>query len=166
MASIRNASKKAWVYGGALGVSGATVYGAYLLIDAKLAAYTGVEPVIVLINFGANDAAGIGTAYTESEWKLRYGYILDAYHTKWPGAQVYVAKAYIRSCTTCDTMAAWIDDVLAPRSAWAHVGLDERGVGGLEWTDAGMTYYGDTKHYADPAGYIRAAQLWQTALGY
>lgn len=58
------------------------------LIDADIAAMT-YTPDSVVYNLGANDTAGDAT------WITNTAYILDAMHTAWPTARIYVVDTYV-----------------------------------------------------------------------
>ena len=115
----------------------------------------------VLITVGANDVAALPAQAT---WEADMATLLDAINAKWPTARVFVANAWRRNYgAQCDTIAGWLNNVLATRGAWAFVGPDERVY--LENGDDGATYTTDGVH-PNTAGYILAAAQWQTVLGY
>lgn len=146
-----------------LAVGGASTTTRAAAIDADLAAYSSAQTPVqcVLVNLGVND---IGE--TESTFKTNMAYIVDAYHVKFPLADVYITKVWRRGYdTACDTKAGWIDDLVADRAGWCFVGVDERGAGGIESTDDGATYTTDGVHYSD-TGQTLVANLWKTVLGY
>lgn len=129
-------------------------------IDAYLSTATG-NPSRILLNVGANDVA---TLPTEATWKANALYVLDAMHTKWPAAQVYLMRVWRRTeDADCNTLAGWISDVVTSRSTFAHLGPDERVF--LENGDNGVTYTTDGIH-PNAAGYRLTAVQWATVLGY
>lgn len=149
---------------GVLGRNGATVASMKATVDADLAQMTGPDLVWmrhVLVNLGANDFAAMPA---EADYKTNLGYILDAIHTKWPNATVYVARAWTRGAgmAAANTLAGWTATVVGARS-WAALGPDERVW--LENGDDGATYTYDGTHY-NAAGNTAAAAQWMTALGY
>lgn len=151
-----------------LGLAGYTVATLKAIVDARLAAWAFETPDFILFNCGVNDMGGVGGVLPDAAvWKGNLAYILDAYHVKWPATQVYIAKPCKRDKTTqCDTLAGWVDDVIADgRSAWCHVGIDERGATGLENGDDYVTYTWDGVHY-NAAGNEWVAQAWLTVLGF
>lgn len=118
----------------------------------------------MLLNFGANDCK---YELVEATWKANYQYIIEAIHAKYPGALIYIAKAWrsatgITVVTSFDTMAGWIDDIVALYD-YVHDGYDERGW--LENGDDGTTYTSDGAHY-NTIGIDEASRQWLTALGY
>ncbi len=76
------------------------------------------------MNIGVNDIIA-GTSQASFEADLAY--TLDAMHTAWPYCKVGVSKVWLRNYDAqANTMAGWIDNVLATRSAWVTVSDDER----------------------------------------
>lgn len=130
-------------------------------VDADLALMGTPAPTYILLNLGVNDIA-LGLP-AEGAWNADLAYILDAFHTKWPSARVYVVKPWYRAgAASCDTVAARIDAVLATRSSWAFVGHDERVW--LEGGDDGATMTTDGVHYSS-VGAAECARQWRTILG-
>lgn len=128
-------------------------------IDAQLAAHTG-NPDYVLCNLGANDATG---TVNETTWKADYQYIIDAVHTKWPNAKIYLAKAWRRNYTTnCNTLAGYIDDLVAANPGVCFAGHDERVW--MENSDDGATMTTEGTHYS-PTGVAELLNQWETVLG-
>lgn len=143
-----------------IAVSGQSTAAAKIAIDAALAAAVGT-PNYILYNLGANDVVAMPAQAT---WETNTAYILDAMHTKWPSAQIYLMRVWIRAqLANCNTLATWQGNVLATRSAWAHVGPDERIF--LENGDDGARYTSDGTHPRVQEGYILTAAQWKTALG-
>lgn len=141
-------------------VGGATVAIRAASIAADLAALP-LRVNDVLINLGSNDVSALPA---EATWKADLSAILDAMHTQWPSAKVYVMRPWRRDyATECDSLATWIADVISTRSAWALVGPDERVF--LENGDDGVTYATDGVH-PNAAGYALTAAQWQTVMGY
>lgn len=135
----------------------ADVYGA---IDAALAARVD-SPAYVLCNIGVNDASHFGEL-VEATWKMQYRYVVDAIHTRWPAAAIYLARVWERGFgADCDTVDGWIADVIVGRP-FCHVGIDERVY--LENGDDGVTYTADGVH-PNAAGYVLTAAEWRTAIG-
>lgn len=85
-------------------------------------------PTWVLYNIGANDVTGVrDLSITEGDWETNTGAILDAMHTKWPGAKIRLMRvARPLFATEANTLAAWQDVVLSTRSSFAAAGPDER----------------------------------------
>ncbi len=146
-----------------LGASAQKVSDAKNTIDARLAAYDGTEPVLhVLMNWGVNDIRF--EAITEVTWKANYLYIIDAVHTKWPNASIWLMRPWvINENADSDMIAGWIADVVAARSSYTFLGPDERVW--LKGADNGATHTSDGVHY-DRSGKIEAANQWKTTLGY
>ncbi len=136
-----------------IGIGGYNTAQMQAVIDTNLAAVSGT-PNYVLYNMGAGDVLSLPA---EATWKANTLYNIDAVHTKWPNALVFVAKPMRSGYTTeCNTLAGWVDDVVAARSAWARVGIDER-----PW----LLSVSDDGTHPNAAGYIRTGQEWKTALG-
>lgn len=146
-------------------VAGLTTANAKLAIDARLAITHGT-PDYVLYNLGVNDTNGAdGITPSEADWKTNTAYILDAVHTKWPNAKVYMMKNWCRlSPNACLTLATWGATVRSTRSSWCFLGPDESVF--LEGGDNGATYTSDGVHPTAPAGYTLTASQWRTAIGY
>lgn len=147
---------------GALGRMGLTLAQLRTFIDADLAAMADSPSVrFILVNATVN---GMGYGLIGPQWQTDLAYIVDALHTKYPSATVYIAKPWARDKgTEPDTLAGYIDDIIASRAAWAAAGPDERVW--LENGDNGTTYTADGVHYT-AAGNAAAAAQWKAALGY
>lgn len=145
-----------------LGVSGITTANMAARITADLALRgTDWNRAWLLVNLGANDVAALPA---EATWKADMGAILDGYHAKWPNGKAYVMRPWVRGeAADCNTLAAWIADVVAARSTWAFVGPDERVF--LEGGDDGATYTSDGVH-PNAAGAALTAAQWKAAMGY
>lgn len=127
-------------------------------VDASLASAIGT-PDYILTNMGINDSAVLPT---EATWKSDYGYILDAFHTKWPSAIIKVAYIWaIGRDANCATLNSWIDTVLSTRP-WASVGLNEQVV--LKGSDNGASEMSDTVH-PNRLGYTLTAAAWKVSIG-
>lgn len=130
----------------------------YNVIDARLAAayYT---PNYIFINIGVNDYA----VTSEADFKTYMLYVIDALHTKWPSAPIYMAKTWKRGLGGWpDTFAGYVDDIIAARPGVVQLGHDERVW--LEGGDDGATMTIDGRHYSD-AGLAECASQWRTILG-
>jgi hypothetical protein len=131
-------------------------------IDADLAAMTDdavFAPKVVLVNATVNSIGAVGL-----QWQTDLAYIVDAMHTKYPSALVYIAKPWRQGYDAqCDTLAGYIDTIIAARAGWAFAGHDERVW--LKGADDGATMTYDGIHYT-AVGNTEAASQWQTALGY
>jgi lysophospholipase L1-like esterase len=143
-----------------IATGGQSTAAARAVIDARLASAVGT-PNYILYNLGANDVTAMPAQAT---WEADTAYILDAMHTKWPSAHVYLMRPWRRTfLTECNTLATWQLNVLATRSAWAHVGPDERVF--LENGDDGARYTSDGVHPRIQEGYVYTAAQWKIALG-
>lgn len=145
------------------GWAGATVTSYAASIAARLAPYNPVNPPSfeALCNFGANDVSALPS---EAAWKASYLAIVDAITAKWPQAKVRITKPWRRGyATQCNTLAGWIDDIVAARPGVAFVGDDERVW--LENGDNGTTRTSDGVH-PNAAGHAEKAAQMLTVLGY
>lgn len=143
---------------GALGQSGGTTATVNGLVPAFLASQT-LQPQWALVNLGSNDVPKIhdGTL-TSSAWLASMGTLLDAIHARWPSTQVRLMRVYHTTYPTeCDTIAGWMDTVVASRSAWAAVGPDER---------VFLPGHVSDVTHPDSTGYGLTASAWQTVMGY
>lgn len=141
-------------------VNGYTVADMKAYVDNNLADTQGT-PTRVCINLGTNDVQGV---LVEVTWKLNYKSIIDSFRAKWPACSIYLAKAWRRAFDAeCNTLAGWIDDIIADYTSGVSVGPDERIW--LENGDNGVTYTTDGAHYNDAGENENAAQ-WLTVLGY
>lgn len=144
-----------------LSVGGATVATMAGRIVADLAAADPAAPDYILLNLGANDVSALPA---EATWKADLATVIDGMNAKWPATKVYLMRPWRRGeATDCDTLAGWIADVVAARSAWAFMGPDERVF--LENGDDGVTYTSDGIH-PNAAGYALTAAQWKATLGY
>lgn len=142
------------------GVSGSTVADWAGYINTVLSGVS-ITPTVVLLNLGANDVSALPA---ESTWKANYQTVIDAIHSKYPLAKIYIAKAWRRGETSdCNTLAGWIDALVSSNSSFCYSGHDERGW--LEGGDDGATMTTDGIHYS-VTGETTAASQWMTALGY
>ena len=153
-------------------------YGAGRPIDLALAAAVGT-PNYILCNLGVNDTryeegtahsgATHGGPFDFATWITNYEYILDAFHTKWPNAQIYIMRPW---CATADVPTrpadfGTMDDtsipaIIAARSSFCFLGPDERGF--LQGSDNGATYTIDGVH-PTPGGYQLTASQWKNMMG-
>lgn len=126
-------------------------------VDADLAARNGVTPDYILVDVGQNDLASMPT---KAAWVANVGYILDAMHTKWPTAQIYVARVYSAGypAETATIDDDWIPTVLSTRTGWASLGIDRRTV---------LNSPGDLDGSEHPTrqGYTKMAAAWKVVLG-
>ena len=144
------------------GVSGSTVASSEASIATVLAGMddTG-DPVNVLCNWGAND---VNVLPAEAMWKANYLAIIDACVAKWPQAKVYLTRPWRRGyATQCDTLAGWINDIVAARPGVVSVGDDERVW--LENGDNGAAMTSDGIHYSASGQAAKALQV-KAVLGY
>lgn len=126
-------------------------------IDSHLALVTGTAN-IVTINLGANDVSSLPV---EATWKADMTGIIDALLAKWPSANIYIARPWRQGeDTDCDTLAGWIDDIVATYASGVYVGMDERVW--LENGDNGATYTSDGIHYTADAQQV-CADAWLAA---
>lgn len=145
------------------GVEGATVATASAGIAAILANMPddpdGDGPILVLMNWGANDMLAMPVQAT---FEANYLTIIDAVHTKWPTALIYLARPWRQGkATESTTLATYIANVRAARSSYTFLGMDERVW--LEGGDNGATNSSDGVHYTT-AGYTAAANAWTAVL--
>jgi lysophospholipase L1-like esterase len=146
---------------GVLARNGTTVALMQPLVDADLAAMTGVAPSRILVNLGTNDVQALPA---EATWNANLAYILDAFHAKWTSTLVYVALPWRQGYDAgCNTIAARIATVLSTRTAWAREGPDERVT--IKGADNGATNTYDGVHYSD-AGAKAWAMAWVALFGY
>lgn len=145
-------------YTGVNAVSGITTGSFRGQFIAFLAAQT-LQPDWVLINLGSNDTPHIHDgSQTQTAWLSDMGIVLDAIHVRWPSTKVRLMRILNTSyLTECNTLAGWMDTVVASRSAWAAVGPDERVF--LPGHLADITH-------PDASGYVLTASQWQTTMGY
>jgi lysophospholipase L1-like esterase len=145
-------------------VMGYTVTNMYSAIDGFLANHnteSSVYDYVFLINLGANDVANLPDGAT---WKTRYTYIIDAVLTKYPTTKIYLTKPWRRNYgTECDTLAGYIDDLVALYPGQCYVGDDERTW--LEGGDNGATMSTDGVHYSE-AGYVAKRAAVRAIIGY
>lgn len=100
----------------------------------------------------------------QTTWQNNYLSIIDAIHTTYPNAKIYISKVWRRTFNTeCDTLAGWIDNIVAARSAFVFVADDERGW--MKGADDGATMTTDGVHYS-AAGETEKVNQMKTVLGY
>jgi hypothetical protein len=114
---------------------------------------------LFFVNIGAND-----NNRTRAVWKPAAQNVVDALVAKWPNAEIYFAKPWHRAYPAAmDSIAVWIDEIVATNPTSCYVGHDERIW--LEGGDDGATMSSDGVHYST-AGQIECANQWKTILGY
>jgi lysophospholipase L1-like esterase len=119
-------------------------------------------PDWILVNTGINDTNAPATL--QAAFEASYGSLLDKLHTAWPSARILVTYPWARNLdAACDTMAGWIDNVLATRSPWAVIGDDERVW--MKGADNGATMTNDGIH-PNKAGNAEKVNQVITAMGY
>lgn len=128
-------------------------------IAARLAQIpVGVSPVYFLINIGAHDL--IYGLPDEATWKANFTAALDAINTAHPDAKVYLMKSWQQGDDAeANTMAGWLDAVIASRSTFTFAGPDERVW--MKGSDDGATM--GTLHYTT-AGQFECARQWLQVL--
>lgn len=141
---------------------GQTTASARTGIDAYLATFSdpAIKPDWVLVNLGSNDfPAMLAGSLNQAGWEADMGYIIDALHTKWPAAQIGLARPiYLGYETQFDLYAdTWIPGALASRSGFTFLGPDERSY---------LPGHMDDDTHPDESGYVLTAAAWQTAMGY
>jgi lysophospholipase L1-like esterase len=150
-----------WVYVNR-GISSKTVAWYAANIDAQLATIPDdMQQDYIFLNFGANDWDSV---LNETTWKTQYQYIIDACHTKFPNAIIYISKPWERTHDAdAVTMGGWIDDLITTNSTIMFVADDE--TGWLKGSDDGATMSSDGTHYST-AGQIEKKNQMLTVLGY
>lgn len=156
---------------------GRTVAVAKSLVDAYLAALSATPaPEHIMCNLGTNDVGGdagdVLSDGTGDLWKSNYLYIIDALHTKYPSAKIYLMKPWKPDVSGSDYTAklnligdTLITDIITARSTFVYLGGDERIF--LENGDNGATYIKPLPDGVHPnaAGYAITAATWKTAVG-
>lgn len=145
------------------GQDGATV----VVVDAGISSWlAGIPaqvhlPGWVLLELGVNDMTA---STTEAAYKTALGHMLDTLHAAWPDAQFRVGYPWKQGFDAqSDTMAGWIDNVLASRASYSATGPDERAF--LKGADDGSSNTFDGIH-PNATGYDLWAAEWKTAMGY
>jgi hypothetical protein len=101
-------------------------------LDRCAVALHGLSPSYIFINLGVNDVGYIPPWSLPDEvvWKSNYLALVDACHAQWPAAQIYLSKPWKAQSggndISFDTLATWIDAIVAQRSSFVQVGDDER----------------------------------------
>jgi len=142
-------------------IGSATVNTIKSSIDSNIALHSQPNCNACLINLGVNDQTDV----VEANWKADYQYIIDALLVKWPGTKIYLVKPWSRGRDAFyDTMAGWIDDLIAANPGTCFAGHDARVW--LKGADDGATMTSDGIHYSIDAGQAECAAQWLTILGY
>ncbi|HEY4513547.1 MAG TPA: SGNH/GDSL hydrolase family protein [Candidatus Paceibacterota bacterium] len=136
-------------------------------LDHCREALNGAQPEYILINLGVNDV-GFTPPWSlpnQTTWQNNYIAILDALNAQWPDSLIYITKPWKAQSggddAVWDTMAGWIDNVVAARPAFTFVGDDERA-----WFEPNTATYSDDDIHYNAEGQAAAADAKQTALGY
>ena len=109
----------------------------------------------VLVNWGVNEMAVLPLQAT---WIADYQTLIDAIVAKQPAAKVFCVKPWYQGQdANANTMAGWVDQVVASRPNVAYVGHDERVW--LRGTDNGVTMTLDGVHYS-AAGQTECVAQW------
>lgn len=118
----------------------------------------------VLINLGVNDMVVGGSLPIEATWIANYETLLDAIHSRWPPAQVYLTRPWMQGHDAdSTTLHGRIDTIVSDRSSFVHV-LDDEALW-LKGSDNGASETTDGTHYS-PFGMGLATAAKQAALGY
>jgi lysophospholipase L1-like esterase len=136
------------------------------VLERCTTALRGVYPAVILLNLGVNDLGftAPGSLPNQTTWQNNYIAIIDALNAQWPSVPIYLMKPWKQGFdANCDTLAGWIDNVIAARPAAAFAGPDERTW--LKSGDNGATRTSDGVHYS-AAGHTECAAQWKTTLGY
>jgi len=138
-------------------IAGYTVAQMRTYVDANLAAATGT-PTDILINLGANDAAGIEVTITKAAWKADYAAMINAFRDKWGGVPIRVTLPWRQGYDSqCNKMATWLGEVIATYPSGVYVGDDEQVW--LKGSDNGATMTTDGTHYSAAGQTEKAAQI-------
>lgn len=142
----------------AYGLSGQRVAELHAYVDANLAGEY-QTPRWAIINIGAND---LWLLPAQAAWQADLKGVIDPLRARWPGVQIWIAKPWRRGKTSAsNTLAGWIDTVIATYTTGVYPGPDERVW--LEGGDDGATYTTDGTHYS-PAGHVECARQWLAAI--
>ena len=129
-------------------VGGYTVATSKAGIDAALAAAVGT-PTKIMIYLGANDVASMPV---EATYKTNMNYILDALHTKWANAQIWVGTGgRTGSEANTATLTTWNATCMEGRD-YCHVGVNYTNI----FSGNEATLLADSVH-PNHAGYVAAA---------
>lgn len=154
-----------------LSASGRSNFSTRTFIDAWLAAATDT-PAFVVFYLGVNDVNGDSADVlrdgTGVLWKADVAYNLDAVHTKWPSATVYVRKVGKAGDATIDSKLLTLDDTLMPAvlstRPWAVFIGDDRLSVSIEGGDDYATRTTDGIH-PTTAGYLLIALEEKAGIG-
>jgi len=129
------------------------------IVDMK--AQTGaVSPKEISINLGANDVNG---ALLADNFKTDTQYIISAYHTAYPSANIRLTKIWKRGGEVGIAIANGLIDELYAENTWLKTGINESLF--LPGEDDGATTTTDGVHLSAAGGTLEAAAL-QAAMGY
>lgn len=125
------------------------------------------QPPYILVDLGVNDVGFIPpwSLPNQTTWQNNYIAILDALHAQWPDAVIYLTKPWKRQAggneALFDTMAGWVENVVAARSSFTRVGDDER-----SWFGGNPSTFSDDGIHWNAAGQIEKANQMKAVLGY
>lgn len=140
-----------------LAVSGATVAYMASWVPANIGAQNRT-PDYVLCNLGANDSSSLPAKAT---WIADYSTIIDTVLAEWPDTQIYIAKPWVQTNeANCNTIAKWIDELVASYGANVDHGIDER-IFLENW--GSYATYSDGVH-PNHAGYALTAAEWKKVI--
>lgn len=126
-------------------------------IDGLLAAYVEPPPTYILSNLGVNGLFG------SAEEKVRYQYIIDALHAKFPSALIFIAKPWkVDYDERADGFATMVDELISENVGYTALGHDERvwakgSDNGATMLDSGGVHYSD-------AGNVECGSQWATII--
>jgi hypothetical protein len=142
-------------------VNGYDIAEAAAAIDGWLTSHSAelnVDKFVFFINFGIIESVG----ETEANFKSNYLYIIDALQTKFPGCVIFVTYPGAGTAPTRhDTLAPWLNDIIASRSN-VYAGDDEETQ--FEGADNYATYYYDGLHYNAAAHALKPVKLRERTL--
>lgn len=146
-----------WTYNLDVSYGGATLTTMAAGIDALLSAYKEPPPTYILSNLGVNGLLG------SEEEKVRYQYIIDALHTKFPAALIFIAKPWkVDYDDRADGFATMVDELVDENPLYTAVGHDERiwakgADNGATMLDVGGVHY-------STAGNVECGIQWATLI--
>ena len=138
-----------------IGVSGIATQGMADRCVADIAAMT-ETPDEICINLGANDSPPDVATFQAS-----MDYIIQAYHTAFPSANIRIAKIWQRNNAADILVMNEAIDNLYTANAWLQPGINEADF--LEGGDDGVTYTTDGTHPTD-AGYQLGGAAWAAVI--
>lgn len=142
---------------------GADVFDMQSMIDNDLH-FRPLLPHRICVLIGANDVVDShGYPQDKVTWKTSFQYVINALHTAYPAATIYLGKSYRSGAgyvSRFATIGSWIDELITENKTFCLAGVNSYDV-----LDGHAEYMSDEVH-PNHDGCVALGNAWKTLLGY